>query len=201
MLARRLTTILPAITLAVAMEITRVHRVAGLTGARTVLVTSRPCRASLQTISAVGLIGGGPVPMLREVSRAHHGVRFLDESPECRRHVLEAWRQPLEESVTYLQCRGRLACQCFDHVCGLWCGHQFAEPRARGVAGLSGFARVRRASANPQILPSNSSVFEAPAYSCSPYSRLNSASISLGQKTQPHYFPRGYSRSKLCSSP
>jgi magnesium chelatase family protein len=89
MLARRLTTILPAITLAVAMEITRVHRVAGLTGARTVLVTSRPCRASLQTISAVGLIGGGHIPMPGEVSRAHHGRLCLDEWPPFRRHVLE----------------------------------------------------------------------------------------------------------------
>ena len=70
MLARRLTTILPAMTLAEAIETTRIHRVAGLTGDRTALVTTRPCRAPHQTISDAGLIGGGHVPMPGEVSLA-----------------------------------------------------------------------------------------------------------------------------------
>jgi Magnesium chelatase, subunit ChlI len=96
MLARRLTTILPAMTLMEAPETTRLHSVAGRTGARTALVTARPCRAPHQTISDVGLIGGGHLPMPGEVSRAHHGRRFLDELPECRRHVLEVLRQPLK---------------------------------------------------------------------------------------------------------
>jgi magnesium chelatase family protein len=74
MLARRLTTILPAMTLAEAIETTRIHSVAGLTGARTALVTTRPCRASHQTISDAGLIGGGYVPMPGEVSLAHHAI-------------------------------------------------------------------------------------------------------------------------------
>ena len=87
-LARRLTTILPAMTLAEAIEITRIRRVAGRTGDRTALVTTRPCRAPHHIISDVGLIGGGLVPMPGDVSLAHHGVRFLDELPECRRHVL-----------------------------------------------------------------------------------------------------------------
>jgi Magnesium chelatase, subunit ChlI len=99
MLARRLTTILPAMTLAAALETTRIHSVAGLTGARTALVTTRPCRAPHHTISDVGLIGGGHVPMPGDVSLAHHGVRFLDELPEFRRHVLEVLRQPLENGV------------------------------------------------------------------------------------------------------
>ena len=81
MLARRLTTILPAMTLAEAIETTRIHRVAGLTGDRTALVTTRPCRAPHHTISDAGLIGGGHVPMPGEVSLAHHGVLFLDELP------------------------------------------------------------------------------------------------------------------------
>ena len=98
-LARRLTTILPAMTLDEALETTRIHRVAGLTGDRTALVTTRPFRAPHHTISDAGLIGGGHVPMPGEVSLAHHGVLVLDELPECRRHVLEAWRQPLEESL------------------------------------------------------------------------------------------------------
>jgi hypothetical protein len=69
MLARRLTTILPALTLAEAIETTRLHRVAGLTGDRTALVTTRLCRAPHHTISDVGLIGGGQVPMPGDVSR------------------------------------------------------------------------------------------------------------------------------------
>jgi magnesium chelatase family protein len=84
MLARRLTTILPAMTLAEAIETTRIHRVAGRTGDRTALVTTRPCRAPHQTLSDAGLIGGGHVPMPGEVSLAHNGVRFLDELPEFR---------------------------------------------------------------------------------------------------------------------
>ena len=88
MLARRLTTILPAMTLAEAIETTRIHRVAGLTGDGTALVTTRPCRAPHHTISDAGLIGGGHVPMPGDVSLAHHGVLLLDEQPEFRRHVL-----------------------------------------------------------------------------------------------------------------
>jgi magnesium chelatase family protein len=103
MLARRLTTILPAVALAEALETTRIHRVADLTGDRTALVTSRPFRAPHHTISDAGLIGGGHVPMPGEVSLAHHGVLFLDEWPEFRRHMLEVLRQPLEESVLYRQ--------------------------------------------------------------------------------------------------
>jgi magnesium chelatase family protein len=94
MLARRLTTILPAMTLAEAIETTRIHRVAGLTGDRTALVTTHPFRAPHHTISDVGLIGGGHVPMPSEVSLAYHGVLFLDELPEFHRHVLEGWRPP-----------------------------------------------------------------------------------------------------------
>ena len=86
MLTRRLTTILPAMTLAEAIETTRIHRVAGLTGDRTALVTTLPFRAPHHTISDVGMIGGGHVPMPGEVSLAHHGVLFLDAFPECRRH-------------------------------------------------------------------------------------------------------------------
>ena len=109
MLARRLTTMLPAMTLADAIETMHRHSVAGLTGERTASVTTRPCRAPHQTLSDAGLIGGGHVPMPGEVSLAHNGVLFLDELPECRRHVLEVWRQPLEEGGTYLQSRGRAA--------------------------------------------------------------------------------------------
>ena len=93
MLARRLSTILPAMTLAEAIETTHIHSVAGLTGARTAWVTTRPCRAPHHTISDAGLIGGGHAPMPGDVSLAHHGVRSLGAWPECRRHVLEVLQQ------------------------------------------------------------------------------------------------------------
>lgn len=100
MLARRLATILPAMSLAQAIETTRIHRVAGLTGDRTAWVTSRPYLTPHHTLSDAELIGGGHVPRPGEVSLAHHGVLFLDELPEFRRHVLEVLRQPLEDSLT-----------------------------------------------------------------------------------------------------
>ena len=67
----------------------------------------RPCRAPHHTISDVGLIGGGQVPMHEEVSRAHHGGLFLDERPEFKRHMLAVLRQPLEERLIYIQSPGR----------------------------------------------------------------------------------------------
>jgi magnesium chelatase family protein len=89
-------------TLAEALETTRIHRVAGRTGDRTALVTTRPCRAPHHPISDVGLIAGGHIPRPGDVSLAHNGVLFLDELPECRRHVLGVLRQPLEASVIYI---------------------------------------------------------------------------------------------------
>jgi magnesium chelatase family protein len=94
MLARRLTTILPAMSLAEALETTRIHSVAGLTGARTALVTTRPRRAPHHTFSAVGLISGGQVPMSGHVPLAHYNRFVLDALPACRRHVLAGLCQP-----------------------------------------------------------------------------------------------------------
>jgi magnesium chelatase family protein len=79
-------------TLPEAIETTRIPSVAGLTGAHTTLITTRPCRAPHHTISDVGLIGGGQVPLPGDVSLANHGVLFLDELPEFKRHVLEVVR-------------------------------------------------------------------------------------------------------------
>jgi magnesium chelatase family protein len=101
MLARRLTPILPAMTLAEALGTTRIHCVAGLTGDRTAFVTTRPFRAPHHTLSDVGLISGGQVPLPGDVSLAHHGILLLDARPACRRHVLEVLRQLLEEGVIY----------------------------------------------------------------------------------------------------
>jgi magnesium chelatase family protein len=93
-------TILPAMPLAEALETRRIPRVAGLTGDRPALATTRPFRAPSHTISDAGLIGGGHVLMPGEVSLAHHGVRCLDARPECRRHVLEVPRRPLNIGIT-----------------------------------------------------------------------------------------------------
>jgi magnesium chelatase family protein len=102
MLARRLATILPAMSLDEALETTRIHSVAGVLPEGRALLATRPFRAPHHTISDAGLIGGGAWPRPGEVSLAHGGVLFLDELPEFRRSVLEVLRQPLEDGVVTL---------------------------------------------------------------------------------------------------
>jgi len=97
MLAKRLPTILPPLSLQEALETTKIHSVAGNIDSNTSLISQRPFRSPHHTISDVALVGGGAFPQPGEISLAHNGVLFLDELPEFKRTVLEVMRQPLED--------------------------------------------------------------------------------------------------------
>jgi magnesium chelatase family protein len=109
MLAKRLPTILPPLTLEEALETTKIHSIVGLLEPGQALITRRPFRAPHHTVSDAGLMGGNINPTPGEISLAHHGVLFLDELPEFKRNVLETLRQPVEEGrVTISRAAGSM---------------------------------------------------------------------------------------------
>ena len=135
MLAQRLATILPPLTLEEALETTKIHSIVGLLAPGQALVTRRPFRTPHHTASDAGLLGGNINPTPGEISLAHHGVLFLDELPEFKRSVLETMRQPLEEGrVTISRAAGTMTfpsqfmlvaamnptgfCECAECFCG-----------------------------------------------------------------------------------
>lgn len=97
MMAKRLPTILPPLTLSESLETTQIHSVAGKLGADTSLIAQRPFRSPHHTISEVAIVGGGTTPQPGEITLAHHGVLFCDELPEFNKSTLEVLRQPLED--------------------------------------------------------------------------------------------------------
>ncbi|MBL4585895.1 MAG: YifB family Mg chelatase-like AAA ATPase [Flavobacteriales bacterium] len=108
MLAKRLPTILPPLSLKEALETTKIHSVSGNLVSDATLMTMRPFRSPHHTISNVALVGGGQIPQPGEISLAHNGVLFLDELPEFQRTVLEVMRQPLEDRVVTIS-RARMS--------------------------------------------------------------------------------------------
>ncbi len=109
MIAKRIATIMPTMTEAEAVEVTKIHSICGMLDSRNSFVTTRPFRAPHHTISDAGLLGGGTNPMPGEVSLSHYGILFLDELPEFRRSTLEVMRQPLEDGkVTISRAAGTM---------------------------------------------------------------------------------------------
>ena len=99
MIARRIPSILPDLSFKEALEITKIHSIAGILKPEIPIITTRPFRSPHHTISAISLVGGGRIPKPGEISLSHYGVLFLDELPEFNQHTLEVLRGPLEDGI------------------------------------------------------------------------------------------------------
>jgi len=155
MMARRLPTILPELTLDEALETTKIHSAAGMLDPATPLLVQRPFRAPHHTISDAGLIGGGRVPRPGEVSLAHNGVLFLDELAEFKKNVLEVLRQPLEDgqvtiarAATSLRFPARFMLVGAMNPCP--CGY-YGDPRQECVCSQVQIQRYRNRLSGPLL--------------------------------------------------
>ena len=155
MLAKRVPSVLPPMTLEEALETTRIHSISGVLDVHQSLVATRPYRAPHHTISDAGLLGGGTNPMPGEVSLAHHGVLFLDELPEFNRNVLEVLRQPLEDGqVTISRAAATVTFPCrFMLVAAMNpcpCGYQ-GDPRKECQCTPNQVQRYRNRISGPRL--------------------------------------------------
>lgn len=166
MLARRLPTILPPLTLDESLEVSKIHSICGLLPQGAGLLRNRPFRAPHHTISDAGLMGGGSQISPGEVSLAHHGVLFLDELPEFRRQTLETLRQPLESGeVSIARASGSMTLPCRFMLAAAMnpcpCGYQ-GDPRHACTCPPAAVARYRRKISGP-LLDRFDLLFEVPA--------------------------------------
>jgi len=175
MLAKRIPSILPDMTLREALETTKIHSVAGLLSSGEALIATRPYRSPHHTISDAGLIGGGTIPKPGEVSLAHHGVLFLDELPEFKKNVLESLRQPIEDGVVTisrasitLSFPARFTLVAAQNPCP--CGH-LGDSRHKCLCLPSQIIRYRNRISGP-LLDRIDIQIEVPAV---PYSELSQA--------------------------
>jgi len=155
MIAKRIPTIMPAMTLEEAIETTKIHSICGLIDTERSLVSVRPFRAPHNTISDIGLLGGGAIPAPGEISVAHNGVLFLDELPEFKRSTLEVMRQPLEDGkVTVTRAAGTMVFPAeFILVAALNpcpCGF-FGDPRRECRCSLIQVQRYRNRISGPLL--------------------------------------------------